>query len=483
MTAQAGSGRDARGRCATVAALLPPTKSIARQLIALAAPIIGINVLNVLMLAVDSALCGRLPNAEHVLTALGLSIQVVFLLMVAMLGLLVGTVGLVARAYGARAHDRVNHLLIQSTQLTVVVGVAVGLAGAALARPILIALGASPEVANIGATYLRPLMVGTPLFYLGLLYAGILRGVGNTRLPFLCALGANVVNAFLNYCLVLGAFGIPSLGVFGSAIGTVCAQLVNVVALVVVLRRGAIADLRLRLRPQPIDRKLAGELFRVGWPAALDMLVLNAGFLTAIGMLMQIDEVTVAAHGLGMRVQALAFVPGLGIAQATAAMVGQALGAGSVERARQITRASIALCLGVMSALALAVMLAAHPLVRVFDVRPATLLEAYSVEWMRILGLAMVPASVNIALVGLLQGAGATWTSLRVNLWTSLVLQVPAAWLLGFVFGLGATGVWLSFPIVFVAKAVLGYVVYRQERWAVTGVAVERRPATIAAAE
>ena len=52
------------------------------------------------MLAVDSALCGRLPNAEPVLAALGFAIQIVFLLMVAMLGLIVGTVALVARAYG-----------------------------------------------------------------------------------------------------------------------------------------------------------------------------------------------------------------------------------------------------------------------------------------------------------------------------------------------------------------------------------------------
>ena len=72
-------------------------RSIPRQLWTLAYPIIGINVLNVLMLAVDSALCGRLPNSQQALEALGFAVQVVFLLMVLMLGLLVGTVALVAR--------------------------------------------------------------------------------------------------------------------------------------------------------------------------------------------------------------------------------------------------------------------------------------------------------------------------------------------------------------------------------------------------
>jgi putative MATE family efflux protein len=440
----------------------------------LAAPIIGLNTLNVLMLAVDSALCGRLPNPEPVLEALGLSIQVVFLLMVAMMGLIVGTVSLVARAYGGGDTQRLNHVLVQSTQLTVIVGILVGIAGALGAEYILLGLGASPAVAELGASYLRPLMAGTPFFYLTLLYAGILRGVGNTRIPFLVALGANVVNAFMNYGLILGNFGMPALGVTGSAIGTVCAQALSLVALVLVLRSGAVPNLKLPLAVRPIDRPLAGDLFKIGWPAALDMLVLNAGFLTAVSMLTKIDPVTVAANGLGLRVQAHAFVPGLGIGQATAAMIGQALGANDVPRARAIARASMLLCFSVMAVVALVIFVAAAPLVSVFGVAPGTKLEAYSVEWMHILGYAMAPAAINIALIGVLQGAGATRTSLRINIWSTLAFQVPVALLLGFGLDLGATGVWWSFPIGFVAKAVLNYIELKRERWAITGVRMSR---------
>ncbi|HSD90521.1 MAG TPA: MATE family efflux transporter [Kofleriaceae bacterium] len=438
-------------------------------------PIIGLNLLNVLMLGVDSALCGRLPYAEQALTALGFSIQVVFVLMVAMLGLIVGTVALVARAYGGGDTQRLNHLLVQSTMLTVIVGVVVGILGAFLAEPILRALGASPAVAELGAKYLRPLMLGTPFFYLGLVYAGILRGVGNTRIPFLVAVFANVVNAVLNYGLILGHLGLPALGVTGSALGTVIAQFLNVVVLVVILRRETVPNLKLPLRPKKIDHALAGELFRIGWPAALDMAILNAGFLTALGMLGRIDEVTVAAHGLGLRVQAFAFVPGLAVAQATSAMVGQALGGGSVERARSIARASIVLCTAMMSALAILIVVAALPLVEIFDVKPGTSLADYTVEWMRILGIAMLPAGTNMALIGLLQGAGATRISLWINFWATLALQVPLALLLGFVFGLDALGVWLSFPIAFIAKAGLGYIAFRQEKWAITGVRIPAR--------
>lgn len=447
-------------------------RSISRQLFSLSAPVIGLNVLNVLMLAVDSALCGRLPDGDAALSALGFATQVVFVLMVAMLGLLVGTVALVARAHGGRAIERVNELLVQATQLTVLVGIGVGIAGVLLAEPLLRTLGASDEVASLGADYLRPLMAGTPFFYLTLLYAGIFRGVGNTRIPFLCALGANVINAVLNYGLVLGNLGMPQLGVVGSAIGTNIAQLANAVAMIALLRSGRIAGMRLTLRPRPIDRKLAVELYRVGWPAAADLLILNAGFLTAIGMLGRIDEITVAAHGVGLRVQSLAFVPGLGVAQATSALIGQALGAADAERARRVARASMALCFAMMSILAIAIVIAAYPLVAIFDVEAGTPLERYSVEWMLILGLGMLPGGFSIALVGVLQGAGATRTTLRITTWMTLAVQIPVAAGLGLGLGLDAVGVWLSFPISFLARALALYAAYRTGRWAVTGVAL-----------
>jgi hypothetical protein len=67
-----------------------------------------------------------------------------------------------------------------------------------------------------------------------------------------------------------------------------------------------------------------------------------------------------------------------------------------------------------------------------------------------------------------------TCTSLRINIWTTLAIQVPIAWLLGFGLGLGESGIWWSFPISFVAKSALNYIELRRERWAVTGVRMSR---------
>jgi putative MATE family efflux protein len=443
-------------------------RTITRRLLDLSAPAIGINVLAVSALFIDTLMVGRLANADTMMASLGMGTMVIFLLIVIMMGLTIGTVATVARAYGAGDRARVNHVLRQSSMLTVLVGVGVGAFGNLFAPQILLLLGARPEALAAGLEFLRPMLAGTVFYYLGILYTGVMRGVGNTRVPFLVALLTTALNVGINYLLIYGELGFPALGIQGAALGTVIAQLVGALILGTILHRGVIEGLVLRLRIERIDRALARELVRIGTPAALDMLVLNASFFTIMGMLNRIGEITVSAHVIGMRIQSIAFVPGLAIAQATAAMVGQALGAGSVDRARQVLRGSILLCTVIMTALALILIFLARPIVSLFNVPPDTPLSDYAVTWIRLLGYGMPLAGWHTAVTGLLQGSGATRASLRINVWAA-VFQIPASFVLGFTLGLGAFGVWLAFPLSFVLRVWLVQRAYRGNTWARVG--------------
>lgn len=429
---------------------------------------IGVNLLQVMALAIDTIMVGHYDNS--LLTSLSFATQVIFLLLVVMMGLTIGTVATVARAYGARDTARVNHVLLQGTMLTIIVGVGVGIVGNLFAPQILRLLGARPNALAGGLEFLRPMLAGTVFWYLVILYGAVMRGVGNTRIPFLVALLTTTLNTGINYLLIYGKLGFPSLGIQGAAIGTVISQLVGAVLLGAILRRGMVADLRLPLRVERIDRVLARQLARIGAPAAADMLVLNASFLSIVFMLGRIDELAVAAHGVGLRIQALAFVPGLAISQATSALVGQALGAGNSDQARQVMRASILLCTALMTVLALILVVWAQPIVALFDVPANTPLSDFSVTWIRMLGFSMPLAGWQIAMGGLLQGAGATKVSLRINLLTTLFFQIPASAILGFVVGWGAFGVWLAFPVSFVLRIWLTDRAYRSNVWAKVGV-------------
>ncbi len=439
-------------------------RAVIRQLATLSWPIIGLNLMNVLALAVDTAFCGRLPDATTALTALGYSTQLLFLLLVGMMGLTVGTVAVVARAHGAKDRERVDHALQQGAQLSVLLGLLAAVVGNLIAAPFVRVLGGSEPVVECATAYLRPMLLATALPYLNILLGAVLRGVGNTRLAFQIALLINGLNALFNYVLVLGRFGAPSLGVEGAAYGTILAYAIGVAAMVIALRSGREPALTLHLRPVPLDRPMVGQLLRIGWPAAADMVLVNAAFLSIVGMLGSIDQIAVAAHGVGLRVQALAFVPGMAIAQATAALTGQALGARTPERVRLVARAGVLLCLSVMSVLALILFAFDAHILAIFEIDPAGPLGQYALMWMHELGAAMPVAGVHTALVGVLQGAGATMVPLRINI-LATTLQVPASWLLGIWMGWGPFGVWMAFPLSFLLRTALSARAVARHKW------------------
>ncbi len=442
---------------------------IQQRLLSLSAPVIGLNVLGVLALVVDTAMCGRLPNKAAVLTALGFGSQIAFLLMVFIWGMSVGAVALVARAYGAKDFGRVQHLLVQSTELVALVGFVVGAGTNVFAEDLLRALGAEGEVVTLGLEYLRPLLWGNAFLYLNMHFAAILRGVGNTSIAFWVAVASNAVNVLVNYCLILGNWGFPSLGLTGAAYGTVAAQMVGALLLALAIRSDRLPDMHLPLKLVRLEWPLIKDLVRVSWPVALDLLVLNAGFLSIIGMLGRLDDVAVAAHGLGLRVQSLAFVPGMSISQATSALTGQALGAGSVPSAKRVAWASVVLCVAIMALVGGVVIFFAPDIVMSFDVEATSHLGQLSVQWIEVLGYGLPIVGVYVALAGVLQGAGDTKTPLWVNVFATLAMQVPLSWFLGFVVGWGPFGVWLGFPLSFVGKTGLGIVAYRWGHWAKTG--------------
>ncbi len=446
-----------------------PSGSITKRLFDLAWPIIGLNVLQVLALAVDTAMIGRTPNPEHALTGMGYGSQLVFLLMVAMIGLTVGTVAFIARAKGGGDDARARHILHQSVQMTGILGVIIALVGNVLAEPMLLALGADHNTLEPALDYLRPLLFGTVFYYLNILFAAALRGVGNTRLAFVVGLVMNGLNVVFNYGLILGNYGLPALGNTGAALGTVLAQACAMALMIVLIRRNAVPGLGISLRLAPVDRPLVKQLIGVGWPAAADMLVLNAAFLSIIGMLGRIDQAAVGAHSLGLRVQALAFVPGMSISQAVGAMVGQALGAHDPPAARKVLRSGVILNALVMGTIGLVLIVFAAPLVAAFGVAPSSPMTGYAITWMQLLGYAMPLVGVYIGFTGLLQGSGATRISLKINFVITVFIQIPASFVLGFTLGLGAWGVWFAFPAVVVFKLAWAYVAYRSDVWAKTG--------------
>ncbi|MFN8195971.1 MAG: MATE family efflux transporter [Nocardioidaceae bacterium] len=436
-----------------------------REIVRLAWPAFLALVAEPLFLLADSAIVGHLGTPQ--LAGLGIAAVVLQTAVGLCVFLAYGTTASVARHVGAGDLRRALAQGVDGLWLAVAIGlVATGL-GVALTGPLVSAFGAAPAVTDHAATYLRIAFLGTTPLLLMLAATGVLRGLQDTRTPLVVAVGGNALNVVLNLALVFGAGPLPRLGIAGSALGSVLAQVLSAASLIVVVVRGARRE-GASLRPDLPGIRAAAH---AAVALVIRTLTLRAALIVttyAVVLATAGSDESIAAHQLAFTIWGfLAFVLDA-IAIAAQALTGRFLGAGDPATARAVTRRMIrwGAVSGVVTGLLLA---AASPwLGRLFsdDAGVVSLLMPV----LLVAAVGQPVAGVVFVLDGVLIGAGdgtyLAWAGLVVLLVYAPVVLLVA----GLVGAHGLLWVWVVFSALFMgARAV---VLLRRERgdgWLVLG--------------
>ena len=254
----------------------------------------------------------------------------------------------------------------------------------------------------------------------------------------------NVVNFGINVNLIYGNAVVPKLGVPGAAIGTSISYVAGALTLLAILLRRK-GRLRLHLSGGWVHMDMVRRIFRIGWPAAFEQIMLQVAFLLWVGMVVRFGTDVLAAHQIGLRIQSFAFMPGFGFALAATALVGQNLGARDPGLAERSGWEAAKFSVAVMSAIAVGIFVFAEPIARVFIGDPGVV--AYSITFIRIHAVSIPAIGLFFAIDGALRGAGDTRFPLVTSLTGMYVVRLPLSFLLGFVLGWGIVGVWI--PLVF----------------------------------
>jgi putative MATE family efflux protein len=430
-----------------------------REIVRLAVPAFLALVAEPLYLLSDAAIIGHL--GVEPLAGLGIAGAVLQTVVGVCVFLAYGTTASVARRLGAG--DRAGALGegIHGLWLAVLIGVLVTVVVAGLPGSWVGLFGPGPEVAEQATAYLRVAALGIGPLLVMLAATGVLRGLQDTTTPLVVAVAGNLANIALNLLLVHGL----DLGIAGSALGSVLAQVASAVALTAVVVRAARRE-STSLRPDP-----AGilEVARAGVPLVVRTLTLRAVLLLTAyavtrGATGDQQAVDVATHQLAMTIWTLlAFVLDA-IAIAAQAITGRLLGAGDTDGARAATRRMV--WWGVVSGVVTgALVAAAAPLVGglfVDDERVVDLLVPVLV----VVAVTQPLAGIAFVLDGVLIGAGDGRFLARAMLVAGL-LTAPLVLLLA---GSGLVAIWVAFSGFFMlARAAVLVWRARGDTWLVTG--------------
>jgi MATE family multidrug resistance protein len=425
-----------------------PTRADLRELLWLAGPIVLIQVGIMLMGVVDTIMVGHVSATA--LAAVALGNFYTFGLSVFGLGVLLALDPIVAQALGAADRLAVTRGLQRGLILSVVLTVPTSLVLLTV-DPVLTLVRQPAEVIPYAAGYVYRVLPAVWPFYAFVVLRQTLQAHHHTRPIVLSILATNLINAVLNYALIFGRLGFPTMGVLGSAWATTISRWLMAVSLLALGWKHLSPYLR-HLAPRVFDPKPIGRMLRLGTPIGAQML-LEWGAFGAIALLMGwLGIIQVAAHQVALNLASLTFMVPVGISSAASVLVGHAVGRGDADDVRRSSMAAILLGAAFMSLAAVA-----------FISFPAFLARLYSesaevlrlvVLLLPIAGVFQVFDGIQVVSLGVLRGLGDTRVPMIVSILGFWCLGIPVSLWLAFGRDLGAVGLWWGLVVGLAATAV-----------------------------
>jgi multidrug resistance protein, MATE family len=425
-----------------VAVKQAPALSPVRRVWRMAWPIIGENLLETSMGIVDTMMVAWLGAVA--IAGVGTAQQVMFFLISMLAAFAIGSTILVAQAIGAQSTTHASQLARQSLVWAALLSIPLAVVAFTLVEPVLNLFGLEAEATRIGVAYLQVTMATVVVMILLFISAGVLRGANDSRSPMLARAIANVLNVVLTYGLIFGAFGLPELGAVGSAWGTLAARLLALSLLLWILWRGRNGvTIRGWIGWRP-NLATARKLLNIGIPAALESVMITAGFMTLTKVVASIGTVTLAAHQVAFNALSLSFVPGFGFGITATTLVGQSIGAQRPNEAATFTRIAMLGAVLWMGAIALFLWFSAGSIMKLYTTDPA--LIQVGIEGLRTVAFMQPLWALVIVYAGALRGAGNTRFPMRTNTISTWV-SVGLAYLFVRLTGGSLIAVWGAFGI------------------------------------
>ena len=344
-----------------------------------------------------------------------------------------------------------------------------------LRAPLLSALGLDAAALDFASHYLAYTTLGLPTLFLMLIFNGAFRGLGDTVRPLWVTVGSILIHASFNWLLIFGNLGFPKMGIAGGALALVLSQIMATILYLVFLRRTPLAEAASVRTKWLLDMDWAKRIGKIGLPACAQQLIRVGSMIGLQTMLAHTSagSAAVAALGVGLLSESIAFMPGFGYSIAASAFVGQNLGAGKLERANKggwIAAWQAVVVMTVMGAVFyFAALPFAHLFVRHGDGETAltgaqvALTVTLTVAYLRIAAFSEPFLGLGMVLTGALQGAGETISPTAITIITMVVIRVPLAFFL--IARMGPVGAWWAMSISTVIQGILTADIYRRGRW------------------
>jgi putative MATE family efflux protein len=367
----------------------------------------------------------------------------------------------IARAVGAGDLARAEQLLWHALALGIAGALLLlalfSLGGAAFLR----LLGGDGDVLAQAYAYTFLLLSGGVLIWSTGITTAIFRGMGSMQLPAAAMMLGALIQIPLSGCLILGAFGLPKLGITGAAVSALVSGAVVSGVLLFQLRTGS-SLVKLRLSALVFSKANFEDILKVALPASLSPLLTVSTVLILTALVGTFGDAALAGYGIGSRVEFLIIPLVFGFGAAMTSLVGMSIGAGDIARAERIAWIGGACASGIAGLVG--VVLALFPEVWVTAFTDDAEIIASATHYIQIVGPFFFFQGLGMSLYFASQGASFMLWPVAATILRVLLAGFGAVFL-AHTMGLGLQGIYYAAALAMTAYALVIAAAIRLGAW------------------
>lgn len=435
-------------------------QSIIQSLVSLAIPAVMSTMFSVIFEIIDMYWISRIGPVQ---TA-AMSAASFFIWMLRGLGLITstGAIALVSRRTGEKNEKGLLETVVYSLISTFIFSVIILVVFFPMALRVFHWTNLESNVGGFSEEYTTIFLSGLIFVFMMNTCEYIIRGIGNTRLPMMIMGISLGVNAILDPVFIF----VFKMGMKGAAYGTVFSEALGATLMMVVLLK-KIPELR-RVTPEVVSfsRRIITKFFfdivKIGGMVGLSDAGFSFIYVMLSGIISHFGKEPLAAIGIAHRFEGLPFFISLGVSMAVSPMVGQFLGAGAPQRAKETVYLSLKILSAILLGISVIYFFAAPFLFGIFSSDP--LIIRHGTEYLRMVAVFEVFLGFEVVFTGAFSGAGDT-KPLFLIVFPVTFLRIPFSYLFGILLGMGTKAIWFTITFTTFLKGILLFLRFRQGKW------------------
>ncbi|MFW5780549.1 MAG: MATE family efflux transporter [Bacillota bacterium] len=436
--------------------------NVAGRLLKFSMPFLLSTIIQAVINLSDLLVISIFANDSASVAGVGISAQISYLIINAIVGLTAGASILISQHFGAKDYENMQNTINTMFSLLLVFATFISVIFFFTASPIIRALQTPNEAYSEAKIYLQITMLGSVFIFMYNGISAVLRGLGDSIRPLIFV----GVAAIINIGLDILAVAVLNMTAMGVALATIIAQLISVLLIGIYLfkkkRKLNIKGYRFTLKIQKVK-----EILKIGVPTSIQNTIASLSFLALtyiINITFQDNSVyALSAASIVFKVNSFAVLPVRSMNTTISAMVGQNKGA--KDKKRTLSTFKYGLLFSIIFGIIFFIItfFLAENILKIFHLDNQTI--DFGLPYLKTLAFDYLLLPFAVSQYGLVDGLGKTKVSMWINTISSILLRVPSAFLFANIFGMGMTGIGLAIPLSSLFSGIVMFVYIKRKIW------------------